>query len=154
MYTNRFLTLIVAAMLSMAVMAQGHKKFQGIPLNGSLAAFTQKMSQKGFRLVRKNTSYCYDYRGTYLGKERRLAAYANYRGQVYKVKIVLPDYNFDALLQGYIDLYQRQNKGYYEWEGPIESYTFVSDEGDVNLYYENGITYLEFVDNQNNLEDD
>lgn len=144
-----FVTFLFAVVFSLATMAQGHKKFLGIPLNGSLPAFTRKMEQKGFRLVRKNTDMCYDFRGKYLGKERNLAVFANYGGNVYEVKIALLDYNFDALLQGYIDLYEKKGEQWYEWEAPIRSYSFCSDEGTVDLYYENGITYLEFWDSQN-----
>lgn len=146
---RRFITLLFAMIISLATMAQGHKKFQGIPLDGSLPAFAKKMEQIGCRLVRKSTDMCYDFRGKYLGKERRLAVFANYQDKVYKVKIVLPDYDFDALLRGYIDLYEKNGEHWYEWEGPIESYSFCSDEGVVNLYNENGITYLEFEDEQN-----
>lgn len=146
---HRFITFFFAIVVSLSAFAQGHKKFQGIPLDGSLPAFAKKMEQKGFRLVRKNTSMCYDFRGKYLGKERSLAAFANNQNRVYKVKIVLPDYNFDALLKGYIDLYEKNGERWYEWDGPIPSYSFCSDEGTVSLYYENGITYLEFEDEQN-----
>lgn len=149
---HRFVTLLFALVFSLAAMAQGHKKFLGIPLDGSLPAFTKKMEQKGFRLVRKNTSMCYDFRGKYLGKERRLAVFANSEGNVYEVKVVLPDYNFDALLQGYMDLYEKKGDHWFEWDGPIRSYSFRSDEGTVELYYENGITYLEFRDEQNDPE--
>lgn len=146
---HRFFIFLCALMISLGAMAQGHKKFQGIPLDGSLPAFTKQMEQKGFRLVRKNTSMCYDFRGKYHGKERSLAVFANYQGKVYMVKIVLPNYDFNALLNEYIDLYEKKGQNWYEWDGPIPSYTFSSDEGSVNLYYENGITYLEFEDGQN-----
>lgn len=149
---HRCLTFLFALAISVAAIAQGHKTFLGIPLDGSLPAFTKKLEQKGFRFVRENTSKCYEFRGKYLGKERRLAVFANYNDKVYKVKIVLPDYDFEALLKGYIDLYEKNGEHWYEWEEAIESYSFCSDDGNVNLYNENGITYLEFEDWENNPE--
>jgi hypothetical protein len=47
---NRFLSLFVALVLTLGVMAQTqHLKFQGIPLNGTISAFHQKLVAKGFK---------------------------------------------------------------------------------------------------------
>jgi hypothetical protein len=47
---KRFLSFFVALVLTLGVMAQTqHLKFQGIPLNGTISAFHQKLVAKGFK---------------------------------------------------------------------------------------------------------
>ena len=74
---KRFLSFFVALVLTLGVMAQTqHLKFQGIPLNGTISAFHQKLVAKGFKhdaVLSKNLDAgARAFTGTFFGKKANL----------------------------------------------------------------------------------
>lgn len=106
-YLKRLIAVAVMIMVTVCLCAKPHKPFLRIPIDGTISSFRVKMEQKGFR-YKGNDRSSYNFQGVYLGKTRNIGVYTNSAGMVYKVKIVLPNYDFYALLRGYKDLYDEK----------------------------------------------
>ncbi len=84
---KRSLLLIIVLSLSISTYAQKeHMKFMGIPLNGTITQFQQKLVTKGFSLYREMNKITPAgtrvFKGTFTGRKSTVAVYYNERTNV------------------------------------------------------------------------
>lgn len=143
---KRFLSFFVMLVLTLGVMAQTqHMKFMGIPLNGTISAFHQKLVAKG---CKPNVEYnktspvgCRVFIGTFFGEKAEVYVYYNAKTKVvYRAKAcilrsseddIIREYNEvkSALEEKYPDAYMVKD----EYNG-YESMHFCTAQGEIDLY--------------------
>ena len=97
-------TLILSLVCSLSICAQeGHLKFMGIELNGSITEFQTKLAAKGLTLSKTNNQYptgirAYD--GIFSGEKAEILVWYNPRSkQVYRAKAVISREGEDLIKQ-------------------------------------------------------
>jgi hypothetical protein len=143
---KRFLSFFVMLVLTLGVMAQTqHMKFMGIPLNGSISAFHQKLVAKGCKpeVEYNKTSPvgARHFTGTFFGEEALIIVYYNAKTKVvYRAKAVLLPSSEDDIIQQYNEVKSALEEKYpdaYMSEGEYEgneSMHFCTAQGEIYLY--------------------
>lgn len=110
--------LIIYLMVSVFVNAQtGHLSFLGIPLNGTITAFQEKLARKGVKLdieASKHLSIpCKVFDGFFAGEKSRIYVYYNERTKiVYRGKAVIANKGLNTAEQKYNDFKKMLGKKY------------------------------------------
>lgn len=91
---KKFLTILLL-MIALSANAQ-HLTFSGIPIDGNINAFSQKLAAKGYRVSKKNASLNFPntrlFEGNYMGQKVELyVSYVKTSKIVYEVKVVYGD---------------------------------------------------------------
>lgn len=123
----------MALLAALAGKAQ-HITFDGVPVTGSVADFTEQMRVHGFKLQKKVTDdKYYIYKGTYNGHSSYVRAdYTPKTKTVYKVQVTpqhvsTVDY-VDSLAVKYGKEYASDERG-YQWSSAEGGVFFVTPEG-------------------------
>ena len=143
---KRFFSFFVMLVLTLGVMAQTqHMKFMGIPLNGTISAFHQKLVAKGCKpdveYNKRAPVGSRDFIGTFFGEKALIIVYYNAKTKVvYRAKAcidrsseddIIRKYNEvkSALEEKYPNAYmdKREDYGY-------DSVGFYTDHGVIGLY--------------------
>ena len=143
---KRFLSLFVMLVLTLGVMAQTqHMKFMGIPLNGTISAFHQKLVAKGCKPdVEYNKTAPVGARlftGTFFGENARIYVYYNAKTKVvYRAKACIERSSEDGIIQQYNEVKSALEEKYpaaYMDKGEHnghESMQFYIAQGWIDLY--------------------
>ena len=143
---KRLLLLFVALVLTLGVMAQTqHMKFMGIPLNGTISAFHQKLVAKGCKPdVEFNKTAPVGSRhftGTFFGEKALIIVYYNAKTKVvYRAKAVIRRSSEDMIIQKYDEVKSALEEKYpnaYMDKGEHNGYEgmhFYTDQGWIDLY--------------------
>ena len=128
---KRFLLTFCAVLFSIAVFAQEHMTFKGIPMGCDLTTFVSKLKDQGFTQEKLNVDIAV-LTGDFAGKTncRILVAATKQTKQVWKVVVSFPERTSWYSLK---DEYQSFKKSYTNKYGKPESYEFFSSpykEGD------------------------
>jgi hypothetical protein len=156
---KRFLSFFVALVLTLGVMAQTqHLKFQGIPLNGTISAFHQKLVAKGFKhdaVLSKGLAVgSRAFSGVCFGKKCIVGVYYIPKTKlVYSVGVIIQyddeDVQYadfekinEALAKKYPNAEVTEDDEYYET-------SYVMDEGEITVAIDNDALTILYRDDQN-----
>ena len=143
---KRLLLLFVALVLTLGVMAQTqHMKFMGIPLNGTISAFHQKLVAKG---CKPNVEYNKTspvggrtFIGTFFGEKANIYVYYNAKTKVvYRAKALILRSSEDMIIQKYDEVKSALEEKYpnaymsKDEHYGYESMHFYTDQGRIDLY--------------------
>ncbi|MBQ5826008.1 MAG: hypothetical protein IIW46_00825 [Bacteroidaceae bacterium] len=143
---KRFLSFFVMLVLTLGVMAQTqHMKFMGIPLNGTISAFHQKLVAKGCKPdVEYNKTAPVGSRhfiGTFFGEKAFIIVYYNAKTKVvYRAKAVIDRSSENKIIQKYNEVKSALEEKYpnaYMSKGEQdgkESVGLYTDSGWIDLY--------------------
>lgn len=143
---KRILSFFVMLVLTLGVMAQTqHMKFMGIPLDGTISAFHQKLVAKGCKPdVEFNKIAPVGARhfiGTFFGEKAKIIVYYNAKTKVvYRAKACIDRSSEDMIIQKYDEVksaleekYPNANMDKSEDYG-YDSMHFYTDQGEIDLY--------------------
>lgn len=85
---KKVLAVFIALIACVSIMAQEHLKFKGIPIEGNLRSFCQKLEAKGFDLARERRNYAMFY-GDFIGHNTCITVKATSNGDNVYAVIVL-----------------------------------------------------------------
>ncbi len=152
---KRFLSLFVMLVLTLGVMAQTqHMKFMGIPLNGTISAFHQKLVAKGCKPdVEYNKTAPVGSRhfiGTFFGEKALIIVYYNAKTKVvYRAKACIDRSSEDDIIRKYNEVKSALEEKYPnaymskgEYEGN-EGMHFYTDQGWIDLYVSKDVVYAD-----------
>jgi hypothetical protein len=143
---KRILSFFVMLVLTLGVMAQTqHMKFMGIPLDGTISAFHQKLVAKGCKhdveISKVVGAGGRAFTGTFFGEKADIYVYYNAKTKVvYRAKAcikrssednIIRKYNEvkSALEEKYPDAYMDKSEDY-----GYDSMHFYTDQGEIDLY--------------------
>ncbi|MCQ2200682.1 MAG: hypothetical protein MJZ27_01195 [Bacteroidales bacterium] len=131
---KRFVSLLTAVLISAIAFAQGseHLTFKGVPIDGTLASFTQKLSTKGFKKIGTEGRSSI-LKGTFAGSDNCtvLVQAVDNKDLVYLVGVMFPSMNdWRRLEDDYFTLKEMLTKKYGEPVGSIEEFqhNYVNDD--------------------------
>jgi len=143
---KKLLSLLVVLTMTLGAMAQSqHLKFMGIPLNGTISAFHQKLVAKGYKpdveVNKRSRPGSRYFKGTFFGSEAVVYVYYNPKTKiVYRAKAVLK-YTSEGIMQS---VYQELKVALGEkYSGALvskgeshgyEDMTYYVDEGRIDLF--------------------
>ena len=136
MIMNRFLFLFLSCLISISIYSQNdHIKFMGIPLNGSIDQFQNKLLSKGIKYDAKASkileSATRAYTGYFSGYKSRIMVYYDEKTKiVYRAKAIIENYDKDSRNNAYEDLKKKL----------VLKYGEIKYEGEHNNYPAIGIT--------------
>lgn len=152
---KRFLSLFVMLVLTLGVMAQTqHMKFMGIPLNGSISAFHQKLVAKGCKPdVEYNKTSPVGRRafdGIFFGEKAEIYVYYNTETKVvYRAKACIDRDSEDMIIRIYNEVKSALEEKYpdaymseVEHNG-YDSVGFYTDQGWIDLYVTKDVVYAD-----------
>ena len=132
----KLLLLVVMFMLSVNLIAQTtgeHMKFKGIPIDGTLNDFTQKMKQKGFSYVGMEDGMAM-FTGEFAAtKGCTIIAVAKSTNDVHKVAVAFPDCDtWSCLINKYESLKEMLTQKYGEPASNVEKFDskYIDDDSD------------------------
>jgi hypothetical protein len=143
---KRIFSFFVMLVLTLGAMAQTqHMKFMGIPLNGSISAFHQKLVAKGCKhdveLSKVVDVGCRAFTGTFIGEKASIFVYYNAKTKVvYRAKAVIYRSSEDMIIQQYDEvksaLEERYPDAYMvkDEDDEYEVMHFYTDQGWIDLY--------------------
>lgn len=143
---KRILSFFVMLVLTLGVMAQTqHMKFMGIPLNGTISAFHQKLVAKGCKHdVEVSNAVgaggrAFD--GTFFGEKANIYVYYNAKTKVvYRAKACIDRSSEDDIIRKYNEvksaLEEKYPNAYMDKREDFgyESLSFYTDQGAIGLY--------------------
>ena len=119
---KRLFILIVAAMMTVSVMAEGHMKFKGIEMDGQLGPFVAALQQQKFSVEEQSDDVAM-LSGIFNGQEAYVYAYASARSHtVYQVAVVFvhSGKEWSTIWNSYTTYQERLEKKYGEPTDYIE----------------------------------
>ena len=143
---KRFLSLFVMLVLTLGVMAQTqHMKFMGIPLNGTISAFHQKLVAKGCKHDVEVSNAVgaggRAFTGTFFGEKASIYVYYNAKTKVvYRAKACIDRSSEDDIVRKYNEVKSALEEKYpnaYMVKGEHNGYEvmhFYTDQGEIDLY--------------------
>lgn len=85
-----FLISLFLTFVGLAATAQEHLSFKGIPIEGSISTFCQKLKAKGFVQIRSENNIRI-FTGDFTGRDVAIGVYADQSGKnVFSVKVIFP----------------------------------------------------------------
>lgn len=87
---KNILLCICILLASLCAQAQEHLSFKGIPIEGNISSFCQKLKQKGFTQQRTQGRE-YFFEGEFTGREVSVKVTADEHNSVFGVDVILPD---------------------------------------------------------------
>lgn len=170
---KRIFSFFVMLVLTLGVMAQTqHLKFMGIPLNGTISAFHQKLVAKGCKpYVEYNKTAPVGSRvfiGTFFGEKADIHVYYNAKTKVvYRAKACIERSSEDMVIQKYNEVKSALEEKYPnaymdkdEQEGK-ESIGFYTDQGWIDLYVSKSVVsaetytlHIDYYDEVNNKKNE
>lgn len=142
---KKILITLTAVFITVGLMAQEHLSFKGIPIEGSMKEFCQKLKSKGFTSISQDerTSFFY---GDFTGRDATVGVVATDDGQDVFAVIVFFDSSkeWNTLANTYYhykDLYTRKygNPGFSEEKNPALSDSNIALMQEV---YDGTVTYV------------
>ena len=152
---KRILSFFVMLVLTLGVMAQTqHMKFMGIPLNGTISAFHQKLVAKGCKPeVEYNKTAPVGSRhfiGTFFGEKALIIVYYNAKTKVvYRAKACIDRSSEDDIIRKYNEVKSALEEKYPDaYMCEVENYgydsmQFYTAEGEIDLYVSKYYGYSE-----------
>ena len=143
---KRLLLLFVALVLTLGVMAQTqHMKFMGIPLNGTISAFHQKLVAKGCKHDVEVSNAVgaggRAFTGTFFGEKANIYVYYNAKTKVvYRAKAVIDRSSEDDIIRKYNEVKSALEEKYpdaymvKEEDDGYEVMHFCTAQGVIDLY--------------------
>lgn len=143
---KRFLSLFVMLVMTLGVMAQTqHMKFMGIPLNGTISAFHQKLVAKGCKHDVEVSKVAgvgsRAFTGTFFGEKSGIYVYYNAKTKVvYRAKACIDRSSEDMVIQKYNEVKSALKEKYPDaYMSEVEEYGydsvgFYTDQGVIALY--------------------
>lgn len=118
---KRTITLLFALLIAFAASAQTHLKFMGIPLNGTIDAFQQKLAAKGVQPERKVNEFLpvgtRAFTGTFCGYEAQIGVYYNTKTKVaYRAKAFFTGEDKELIQRRYDEFLRLLNNKYPDAE--------------------------------------
>lgn len=118
---KRTITLLFALLIAFAASAQTHLKFMGIPLNGTIDAFQQKLAAKGVQPERKVNDFLpvgtRAFTGTFCGYEAGIGVYYNTKTKVaYRAKAFFTGEDKEQMQRRYNEFLDLLNNKYPDAE--------------------------------------
>ena len=133
---KKVLLVVITLLLSVSMNAQNgeeHMKFKGIPIDGTLSDFTQKMTQKGFSYKGMEDGMAL-FEGEFAAtKGCTIVAVAKSTNSVHKVAVAFPDCDtWSCLSNKYESLKDMLTQKYGEPSFNIEKFDdkYIRDDGD------------------------
>jgi hypothetical protein len=152
---KRFLSFFVMLVLTLGAMAQTqHMKFMGIPLNGSISTFHQKLVAKGYKPdVEYNKTSPVGRRvftGTFFGEKADIYVYYNTETKVvYRAKACIDRDSEDMIIRIYNEVKSALEEKYpdaYMIKGEYkgnEGMHFCTAQGEIGLYVTKDVVYAD-----------
>jgi hypothetical protein len=170
---KRILSFFVMLVLTLGAMAQTqHMKFMGIPLDGTISAFHQKLVAKGCKhdveISKVVGAGSRIFTGTFFGEKADIHVYYNAKTKVvYRAKAVIRRSSEDDIIQKYNEVKSALKEKYPdayvskgEYEGN-EGVRFYTDLGNIDLYVSKDIVYadkyylhIDYFDDANNRKNE
>ena len=170
---KRFLSFFVMLVLTLGVMAQTqHMKFMGIPLNGTISAFHQKLVAKGCKPeVEYNKTAPVGARvfiGTFFGEKASIHVYYTAETKVvYRAKACIERDSEDMIIRIYNEVKSALEEKYpdaYMDKGEhngYESMHFLTSQGEIvlyvsksNVYADKYNLYIDYYDAENFIKNE
>ena len=161
---KRFLSFFVALVLTLGVMAQTqHLKFQGIPLNGTISAFHQKLVAKGFKheaVLSKGLAVgTRAFSGVCFGKKCIVGVYYIPKTKlVYSVGVTIPYDDEDVQYADFERINNALTKKYPNAEVSEDEYedvnTYFLDEGRIHVICELNLLHVMYYDEENTAKNE
>ena len=170
---KRIFSFFVMLVLTLGVMAQTqHMKFMGIPLNGTISTFHQKLVAKGCKHDVKRSKAvgvgCRTFTGTFFGEAAIIFVYYNAKTKVvYRAKACIERSSEDDIIRKYDEVksaleekYPDANIAKGECDG-YESIGFYTVQGAIGLYVTRSDNYsydyalhIDYWDDANNKKNE
>lgn len=143
---KRIFSFFVMLVLTLGAMAQTqHMKFMGIPLNGTISAFHQKLVAKGCKpdveFNKTSPVGCRVFDGTFFGEKACIYVYYNAKTKVvYRAKACIRQSSEDMIIQEYNEVKSALEEKYpnaymiKSEEYGYDSVNFFTDHGLIGLY--------------------
>lgn len=143
---KKIISLLVVLTMTLGTMAQSqHLKFMGIPLNGTISAFHQKLVAKGYKpdveYNKQSGPGARSFKGTFFGREAFINVFYNPKTKiVYRAKAFLRYTSEEDMQSVYQELKVALGEKYSgalvsEGEGyGYEDMTYYVDEGRIDLF--------------------
>ena len=116
---KRTITLLFALLIAFAASAQSHMKFMGIPLNGTIDAFQQKLAAKRVRYDKEASARSSEgvrwFTGTFCGYKADISVYYDAMTDiVYSATVFIVDEEEDIIVRLYDDFVAMLDRKYPE----------------------------------------
>lgn len=122
---KKLISLAVVLLALASAMAQSdHLTFKGVPIDGALADFSQKLAEKGFKQVAREGNGML-MKGTFAGKENcmALASRLDNKDLTYSVAVIFPDMDQWRQLEGlYLELKEMLTQKYGKPASVVEEF--------------------------------
>ena len=170
---KRILSFFVMLVLTLSVMAQTqHMKFMGIPLDGTIRAFHQKLVEKGCKPeveYNKTAPGRRYFIGTFFGEKAIIIVYYNLKTKVvYRAKACIQRSSEDMIIQQYDEVKSALEEKYpdaymvKDEDDEYEAMHFCTDQGEIDLcvakfdgYSETPYTlFIDYYDEVNNKKNE
>ena len=145
---NRLITIVLALVLTLGAHAQDeHMTFVGIPINGTIDQFQQKLISKGFTVNKDINKYLPKgtraFEGTFMGKKSEIAIYYDTKTNiVYSAKAMYSELTAESVDETY-DYIQKNLKEKYKpgvnnseekIEKGLKTFTLLTESGQIILW--------------------
>lgn len=171
---KRFLSTLFCLLLVVAAFAQtsnGHMKYMGIPITGTIAQFQEKLVAKGVKYNQQLSGMLEagtrSFNGTFAGNKVTIFVYYDIRSTiVYRVKSVIEDLKEDIAEQKYASMRQLFMQKYdeisYGEQNDKEALSVYTDNGRIDMYIsKNSLAYpyeysvhIDYLDASNSNKND
>lgn len=127
---KKILALMFSCMLTLTASAQEHLTFKGIPIDGKLTEFVNKLKAQGFIEIKVNNDSAI-MKGDFSGKNCEIIMYASKKSNiVYQVGAILEKDDSWGVLKSTYDEYKSLLNSKYEEGQTIEFFKSPYEEGD------------------------
>ena len=144
---KQLLTSLLLFAVALSAAAQGqHIKFMGLPLDGTISQFEQKLVAKGFKNDRQLNAQIMEpfrvFRGTFAGHSAMV--HINYDAKtkiVYRAKVIVESSTESACNSIFNEFYNNISNKYNDWYceknevfGSSATYSWAGDIGEIDLF--------------------
>ncbi len=133
---KKILVVLAAIFIAINVMAEEHLSFKGIPIEGSMTEFCQKLKEKGFTPIKRENNTAF-FTGNFTGRQSTIIVIATDNGtNVFSVNVFFdPNKEWNILVDTYDYYKDLYSKKYGEPSFSKESNPALSDSN-TDLMYE------------------
>lgn len=153
---KRILLYIILLLNFVSAKAQvSHISFMGIPLDGTISMFEQKLFAKGLKADREHNRTCdpseKNYTGKFSGKEAEICIYFDYKTKiVYRAEVFIEESTEQSAINLFTRFEKTINDKYSNWEKEEKTYENFPDNywrkenfGEINMYLIKKYKYLD-----------
>lgn len=160
---KQLLTSLLLFAVALSAAAQGqHIKFMGLPLDGTISQFEQKLVAKGLRPDREYNSECdlneRGYEGKFNGREANIYIEFDYATKImYKAEVYIENDSRSESTSMYELYVDKLNNKYSDWDAEDDEYGsypqryWRSDVGEINLYQDDSYNVVIVYEDKANL---